>query len=110
MILCPSLGKTKFKRIRQESQESTTESEIPSQPRKRIRKISSDSGDETVDPDSQGTVGYSLESQRSDATEVYSVDLSVPLTADQEKKIKFLADCFTDKSDKVNLNFEFKNA
>ncbi|KAL4233687.1 ATP-dependent helicase smarcad1 [Mactra antiquata] len=96
------LGKTKFKRIRQDSVESTTESEVNSQPRKRIRKISSDSGDDdtTIDHDSQGTVGYSLESQRSDATEVYDVDMNAPLSDDQENKIKFLSGCFRDKSEK----------
>lgn len=102
------LGKTKYKRIRQESQDSTTsETDIPTQPRKRIRRISSDSGEDSSHgtnsqpavPDSQSTVGYSLESQRSDATEIYEVDHSSPLTADQRKKISFLKGCFPKKSE-----------
>ena len=99
----------KFKRIRQESHESTGEPDTPVQPRKRIRMISSDSGEDsnsqsTIDLDSQGTIGYSMESQRSDATVVYDVDEindSTPLTADQKKKIDFLRDCFVDKTDQV---------
>lgn len=111
-----SLGKNKFKRIRQESQDSTTESDIPIQPRKRIRMISSDSGEDSnvmpdtqtnTETDSQGTVAYSLESQRSDATVVYNVDDDedddVPLTDDQKKKVDFLRDCFSHKSEKVNI-------
>lgn len=110
-----ALGK-KFKRIRQESQDSTAEPDSPVQPRKRIRMISSDSGEDsnvmpdtqiTTEPDSQGTVAYSLESQRSDATVVYNVDddedNDVPLTEDQKKKVDFLRDCFSNKSEKVNI-------
>ncbi|XP_053396999.1 SWI/SNF-related matrix-associated actin-dependent regulator of chromatin subfamily A containing DEAD/H box 1A-like [Mercenaria mercenaria] len=105
-ILVAPPGK-KFKRIRQESQESTAESDSPVQPRKRIRMISSDSGEDsnsqsTIEPDSQGTVGYSLDTQRSDATVLYDVDEedNSPLTDDQKKKINFLKDCFSDKTEK----------
>lgn len=115
ILVAPPAGKSKFKRIRQESQDSIADSDSPIQPRKRIRMISSDSGDDsntipdsqvTLEPDSQGTVGYSLESQKSDATVVYNVDEDdneddkSPLTDDQKKKIEFLKDCFSDKSEK----------
>ncbi|WAR07391.1 SMRCD-like protein [Mya arenaria] len=91
--------KKQFKRIRPASQESTSP-DVVTQPRKRIRQISSDSGEETSQNASQSTVGYSLESQRSDVTVVYDVDQEElpPPTADQKKKINFLSGCFSNKS------------
>ncbi|KAH3718722.1 hypothetical protein DPMN_061528 [Dreissena polymorpha] len=61
-----SIGRSKkqLKRIRMASQESTSP-DVAKQPRKRIRQISSDSGDDTTQGASQSTVGYSLESQGS---------------------------------------------
>ncbi|KAH3725625.1 hypothetical protein DPMN_051473 [Dreissena polymorpha] len=57
-------SKKQLKRIRMASQESTSP-DVAKQPRKRIRQISSDSGDDTTQGASQSTVGYSLESQGS---------------------------------------------
>lgn len=102
------------------SQESTTEPDTIAPPRKRIRMISSDSGDDTnvnpsnpesqstLEPDSQETVGYSLGSQQpSDVTVIYNNDDDdqEPLTDEQKKKIEFLRDCFTEKSDTVPVSF-----
>ena len=93
-------SKKHFKRIRVESQESLSPDAV-SQPRKRIRQISTDSGGDDVN-DSQGTVAYSLESQRSDATVVYDVEDDIePPTEDQKKKIGFMSDCFRHVSHKV---------
>lgn len=84
-----------------ESQESLSPDAV-SQPRKRIRQLSSESGDDVGD--SQGTLPYSLESQRSDATVIYDVDDDLePPTEEQKKKIKFLADCYRKKTEKVRL-------
>ena len=76
--------------------------DTPVQPRKRIRQISSDSDEEM---DSQTTVSYGLESQRSDATEIYDLTkddaIDEPLSKANESKVKFLLSCFSDKSRKV---------
>ena len=98
-----SSGKSSFKRIRTDNHDSFSDPETPVQPRKRVRQISSDSGE---DLDSQTTVSYGLESQRSDATEVYDLtkdgDEEEPLSEDKEKKVQFLKDCFKEKSRAVS--------
>lgn len=97
---------------------------------KRVRKMSSDSDDDvvcldredssaTLPPldrgDSAATLPYSLDSQRSDATEIYNLGSpkksstlmeSVSLTTDPEKlkKIEFLSSCFQGKTKLVKLN------
>ena len=115
-------GAGRFKRIRQD--ESTdSETGAVNQQRKRIRRMSSDSDDDVVcldredsaatlplnREDSSATQPYSLDSQRSDATEIYNLGSpkksstlmeSVVLTSDPDKlrKIEFLSACFQGKT------------
>ena len=123
-----SAGAGRFKRIRQEG--STDSENGINQQRKRIRQMSSDSDDDVVcldaedsaatlplnRADSSATQPYSLDSQRSDATEIYSLGSpkktmsstlmeSVVLTTDPEKlkKIEFLSNCFQGKTKLVLL-------
>lgn len=100
-------GTGRFKRIRTQHEESTdSENGVSKQPRKRLRQMSSDSDDDVVvldREDSAATLPYSLDSQRSDATEIYNLGSpkkSVSLTDDPEKlrKIDFLATCFPGKT------------
>ena len=108
------LGTGRFKRIRTQREESTdSENGVSKQPRKRLRQMSSDSDDDVVvldREDSAATLPYSLDSQRSDATEIYNLGSpkkSVSLTDDPEKlkKIDFLSACFPGKNKLVCISF-----
>ena len=121
------VGAGRFKRIRRD--ESTdSEKGVINQPKKRIRQMSSDSDDDVVcldredsaatlplnRADSSATQPYSLDSQRSDATEIYNLGSpkksstlteSVVLTSDPDKlrKIEFLSACFQGKTKLVKF-------
>lgn len=102
-------GPGRYKRIRRQRDESTdSENGVAKQPRKRLKQMSSDSDDDDVvvldREDSAATLPYSLDSQRSDATEIYNLGSpkkSVSLTSDpgKLKKIEFLSNCFKGKTE-----------
>ena len=60
----------------------------------------------------QATVSYGLESQRSDATEIYEIkddeeEDTTPLTDKQEKDLSFMRTCFKDRSRKVRIELQY---